>query len=585
MRRRGASWPPCLVRLTILAAILLLWWTPRPSWAQPAVIGQTTVGIVPGRIAFARDGDIHTLDLSSGAETQITDDGDNSEPRWSPSGNWIAYLKGPVNLDGQGELWISEADGSQAHRVQQFKGPMQFAWSPAADVLAFRTSDGGLAAESADGSTQQTLVAGPNVDRFPGVQDLAWSPDGAWLAFDRFDIPAEPNLQPGMSLWRIRPDGSDETQVFDGAGWFALDGWSQDGSQLLYFPHANSASLSKNGGGLDVISAGGGTPQDLLSDVPPNHSTMLMFRDFVAEDPAGSGRIAVVEGFGPEDWVEKSLHLLVPATGDDTALTGPNAVVSSPAWSPNGRYLAYVSMPPPDPPIRGIMTDDEIAHVAAVLMNRHLMLADPGAQAAPRQLTDDPAYRDEAPRWSPDGSALLFARVDAASDSSLWAMPAAGGTPTELVDDLSLGPGPGRAVPAAYLLGYGGHVDWGMLLDWWTPHRSLTSAAGRRLAQSARRDDRARPRSSTRAVATLRGRSRRVERGAYGRRDATGRFWFSSSAVQRRASRRGVAAVARQAPATGRAARRHPGASHGGYGAHRFRPRRGRVRPRSRVRR
>ena len=430
---------------------------PRPvptDVGQTAAADQPSARLLPGRIAFIRDGDVYTLDLATGAERRLTADGVSAEPRWSASGHWLAFFKGR-DVYNQGTIWVAAAGGGQSRRIADAQRYGQFAWSPASDLLAYRTADGGLSIESADGSTKQLLAPAPGVDRYQGVQDLAWSPDGAWVAFDRFDPPRQPNLVPGMSIWRIRPDGSDQTEVFDTGNvlfWLRLDGWSPDGSQLLYFPHATSASLTSDTAGLSAVPSVGGTPRDLVAPSLPAKSWMLAYRDFVSVDPSGTGRIAVVEGPGREDYYGKTLHLLTPGEGGDAALTGPEAVVSSPAWSPDGRYLAYVSMPALG---RAVVNDD----VPPALLSRKLWLVDTTAQAASAPLTDEPNYRDEWPVWAPDGSALLFVRVDASSSMSLWAIAAAGGVPREIVDRLSFA-GPG--VP-----GYYGHVEWGSLFDWW----------------------------------------------------------------------------------------------------------------------
>lgn len=428
----------------MLSALLLL-----PSGAPPPVrhavaAGQAPATAVAGRIAFIRDGDIYSLDLSIGIETRLTEDGGHSTPRWSASGRWLAFRK------GENQLWVQAIDGGAAREVGHADPPAAFAWSPAADLLAYTTADGGLVVERADGAEQHTLVAGSDSGRFSTVVDLAWSPDGVWLAFDRFDPQSDPNLAPSMTLWRVRPDGSNATEILStGAPGSALTlaGWSTDGSQILYWPHVLSASLLADGTALNIISADGGASTELVR-------SMLAYRDFVAVDPAGSGRIAVVEGGGREDFTGKSLHLLTQATGDDLALTGSDVAVTSPAWSPAGRYLAYVSMPVP----AGRTTNVGIA----ALIGRHLELLDTLGQSATQALTNDPAYRDEWPRWSPDGSALVFVRVDAAGNVSLWSIAPTGGTPRELVEDLS--PPAGSLGTVA---GYFGHVDWGKLFDWW----------------------------------------------------------------------------------------------------------------------
>ena len=106
-------------------------------------------------------------------------------------------------------------------------------------------------------------------------------------------------------------------------------------------------------------------------------------------------------------------------------------------------------------------------------MQRRIAIMDTEGQPRPEQLTDDPAYRDEYPRWSADGTLLLFARLDAEDHASLWLLPADGGVPRRVVDDLS--PDPGRSGP--FWFGYYGHIDWAHLFDWWRGERGLQPLA------------------------------------------------------------------------------------------------------------
>ncbi len=96
--------------------------------------GVDTVRLPPGRRVFprfSRDGrslvmeviaegrggatDIYTLDLVSGAYTQITSDGDNDEPAWSPDGRRILFDKVAANPAGE-DLFIKPADNSGPER-------------------------------------------------------------------------------------------------------------------------------------------------------------------------------------------------------------------------------------------------------------------------------------------------------------------------------------------------------------------------------------------------------------------------------------------------------------------------------------
>lgn len=56
-----------------------------------------------------------------------------------------------------------------------------------------------------------------------------------------------------------------------------------------------------------------------------------------------------------------------------------------------------------------------------------------------RQLTNDPAYRDERPEWSTDGKVILFARLKGET-AQVWLMQADGADPRPMVDELAPAP-------------------------------------------------------------------------------------------------------------------------------------------------
>lgn len=418
--------------------------SPLPSEVPSPIPTPTPVSLPSslGKVAYVQGGDIWVRALPEGQPQRLTTDGQNREPRWSPSGEWLAFRK------GEEQVWVVRADGSAAHVVHDGAAITAFAWAPTQDRLAYASGNGALMVVDADGANQQELVGADVGQPYTGVVSFAWSPDGAWLAYEYIAMRQEgERIGRNASLWRIRADGRDAAELLNaGTETYEplLAGWVPDGSALLYWVDPMySRSLLADGAALYVLPARGGAPRPLTE-------ATLAYPDFVVPGPVGSSPIAVIAGGYRGVWTVKQLTLFSTATGEGKTLTSPDVAASSPAWSPDGSRIAYVAMPD-----RGDLGGGNEAKPG--LMQRRLFILNAQGEPQPRQLTDDPAYRDEAPVWL-SGNYLLFARLDGQDRASLWIIPAEGGTPRQVVDELTPAPG---------WFGYYGHVDWWLLFDVW----------------------------------------------------------------------------------------------------------------------
>src|SRR5207237_518188 len=182
-----------------------------------------------------------------------------------------------------------------------------------------------------------------------------------------------------------------------------------------------SASIYADGLPLEQLAASGGRPAQLTD------GTLIgLGFDYQPNGPW----IAITTGAGRETWTNKGVQLYNPSRGYFTALTDGSTAAFSPAWSPDGSQLAYVAAAD-----AGHIAGEDPGRDAIMSRRIWLMNADGSNK---RQLTSDESYGDDHPRWSADGSQIIFARLDADDQASLWTASASRGDLHQLVGALSL---------------------------------------------------------------------------------------------------------------------------------------------------
>ncbi|MEW6233337.1 MAG: hypothetical protein AB1566_13635 [Chloroflexota bacterium] len=389
-----------------------------------------------GQVAFIQGGDLWVQELPEGLPRRLTQDGRNSTPLWSPSGEWIAFRK-------EHGVWVTRSSGT-ATRVVDTSGVRQFAWSPEADRLAY-IAQGALFTENADGTDRRELVPTTRGAEGSGVTAMAWSPDGGWIAFEKLEqMPQKlPNVQ---GLWRTKVDGSEIKEVYLNPDPFQaqshLAGWSPDGQFLLFWQGERmSASLLADGVPLIRVPVVGGTPAQITI-------AMLAYRDFLAWSPDGQ-QLALADGGFRGTWDNKAIAV-APLTGGLQRLSESGRADLFPAWSQDGRWIAFAS----GQAAPGVGGDYEAWR--AIAQRRIWLMQSDGS--ARRPLTNDENFRDERPRWSADGTFILFVRLSGAQ-AQLWLMRADGSEQRPVVSGMTPSPG---------WFGSYGYIDWSQLYDWWT---------------------------------------------------------------------------------------------------------------------
>ncbi|MCL5265985.1 MAG: DPP IV N-terminal domain-containing protein [Chloroflexi bacterium] len=394
-----------------------------------------------GKLAFMKGGDIWVKDLPDGQAIRLTHDGHNDTPTWSPSGEWLAFRKGTAAA-GRYQLWIVRASGTDARSIDIVRSGMsqQMAWSPVEDRLAYVSRNGLFVAET--GGTKPRELVTPSSQEGFGVTSLAWSPDGRWIAFDKLE---RTDIRPSVQgLLRAKADGSEIKEVYLNPDPFQtqsyLAGWSPDGQVLLFWQGRQmSASMLAGGVPLMRVPVAGGAPVEITK-------AALAHGDFLAW-ASDAQKLALVIGNNRSTWYGKTIAVAT-LSGRLEALSDAGRADLFPAFSPNGQWIAFTSAP-------AVETDGGNDAAQASAQRRIWVMAPNGANK--RQITNDPAYRDERPLWSADGSFILFVRFKG-EQAQLWLMRADGSEQRQVVDEMT---------PSPESFGYYGYVDWGRLYEWW----------------------------------------------------------------------------------------------------------------------
>jgi Tol biopolymer transport system component len=172
---------------------------------------------------------------------------------------------------------------------------------------------------------------------------------------------------------------------------------------------------------------------------------LVIFDDLVAL--SSSSDIGLVLGAN-DQW--ERLALYNPEAGDVSYLTADTGRAFHPDWSPDGSQVAYA----------GNLNLDSVR-------GQHIWITEADG-SAPRELTSDDTYLDEWPRWSADGTRVLFTRLSLEGDrnaASLWLLDLKSG---ELIQVASLDPPSLSALRSVRMSGGGPyHRQWEQSVDWW----------------------------------------------------------------------------------------------------------------------
>ncbi|MGH9502532.1 MAG: protein kinase domain-containing protein [Terriglobales bacterium] len=362
---------------------------------------------VSGYVPITHDGNWKNLIGTDGARLYLNEFGSAgaSVSQVSSSGGEVARVPVPaptmylldVSPDGarlliadevgqtafNGPLWEVPVLGGSPRRIGDAVGQAA-AWSPDGQMIAY-ANDHDLFLAKSDGSEPRKLISAPDQ-----AFDPAWSPDGKVI---RYRVGGGRSYR--GALWQVSVDGTNPHPLLP--DWHnppqqCCGKWTADGNYFLFESESNIWALAEK---RNWFGKADGQPVELTSG-PLGYFSPL---------PSKNGKkLFVVGALARGELVRydtKSAEFL-------PFLSGISA--DSVSFSKDGQWVTYTSYP------------------EATLWKSKL----DGSQ---RLQLSYPPLSALLPRWSPDGTQIVFYGLSTGQKSKLYTVSADGGTPRELMPE------------------------------------------------------------------------------------------------------------------------------------------------------
>jgi dipeptidyl aminopeptidase/acylaminoacyl peptidase len=296
-----------------------------------------------------------------GARTvQLTNRPSESEssPRFSPDGHWLAFTSSRGGEPaGDSQLWLMDRAGGEARKADGIKGSVSdLAWSPDSKLIVLVVDDPDPEGDAAQTTTVTVTKPDPAVAAATPAKPDAAPPATVATAkdkppkpivIDRFHFKQDREGYLGKKrqrLWLYDVAAGTATRLTTGDYDESLPAWSPDGKKIAFTSNRSTDPDRGYDTNLYVVDAALKAAAPVALTTYAGEDNQPNWGSYPAWSPDGR-QIAYLQG-GPVKLISYGVRTLavVPATGGPPRLltAGLDRNVTDPIWSADGKTIRFL---------------------------------------------------------------------------------------------------------------------------------------------------------------------------------------------------------------------------------------------------